>query len=143
REIGKWSLRNEPPGNSLASVPARETTMRGLARSTTWVACGWPLLAGFGAAALLATSDAEAHFRLMYPPQWVQEQDTLGDPQKAGPCGVDSSVSYTMTNAVTTFAPGQKIKVQWQETVAHDGWFRIALSYKNRTDLTDPPYAVN
>jgi MYXO-CTERM domain-containing protein len=98
---------------------------------------------GAGMVGLLATTDAQAHFRLMYPPQWVQEQDDLGDPQKAGPCGVDSSASYTVTNAMTTFAPGQTITLQWSETVAHDGWFRIAISYKNRTDLLDPPYAVN
>jgi uncharacterized membrane protein YgcG len=65
-------------------------------------------------------------------------EGTYGDPQKVAPCGVDSTITYTPTNTVTTFAPGQTITLQWQETIAHDGWFRIALSYNNRTDLVDP-----
>lgn len=101
----------------------------------------WPTL--LGAAAFLAASNAEAHFVLNYPPDWLVP-DGLGDPQKVSPCGVDSTVTYTATNAVTTFAPGQKIKVEWTEEVPHDGWFRIALSYKaDRSDLVDPPYATN
>jgi MYXO-CTERM domain-containing protein len=44
---------------------------------------------------------------------------------------------------VTAFQPGQTITVKWTEIIAHDGWFRIALSYNNRTDLMDPPYAIN
>jgi len=95
------------------------------------------------AAAGVAPAPASAHFTMDYPPQWIEQQDTLGDPQKIAPCGVDSTVTYTTTNTVSTYAPGQTITVQWTETVAHDGWFRIALSYANRTDLTDPPYSAN
>jgi uncharacterized protein (TIGR03382 family) len=90
----------------------------------------------------LSSSTAAAHFRLLYPPQWIQESDTLGDPQKAGPCGTDSQTPGTPTNDVTTFAPGQTITLQFTETIAHDGWYRISFSYANRTDLTDPPYQV-
>lgn len=95
------------------------------------------------AAAVLAPARASAHFTMDYPPQWIEQQDTLGDPQKISPCGVDSTVTYTTTNTVTTYAPGQTVTLQWTETVAHDGWFRIALSYANRTDLTNPPYSAN
>jgi uncharacterized protein (TIGR03382 family) len=106
------------------------------------------LVAGMVAPALalivmLSSSTAEAHFRLLYPPQWIQESDTLGDPQKAGPCGTDSTTPGTPTNDVTTFAPGQKITLHFIETISHDGWYRISLSYANRTDLTDPPYETN
>jgi MYXO-CTERM domain-containing protein len=44
---------------------------------------------------------------------------------------------------VTSFKAGQQVTVQWEETVAHDGWFRIALSYNNRADLHDPTVQVN
>jgi MYXO-CTERM domain-containing protein len=102
------------------------------------------LLLGVAAGAVaLAPATARAHFTMDYPPQWIQETDTLGDPQKIAPCGVDSTITYTPTNTVTTYAPGQTITLQWTETVAHDGWFRIAVSYANRTDLVDPPYSAN
>ncbi|MGH7272166.1 MAG: SCE4755 family polysaccharide monooxygenase-like protein [Polyangiaceae bacterium] len=96
-----------------------------------------------GALGMLVPSVADAHFRLLYPPQWIQESDTFGDPQKAAPCGVDSQATYTLTGDVTSFAPGQTIMLHWVETVPHDGWFRISLSYANRADLTDPPYQTD
>lgn len=95
-----------------------------------------------GALAFLAPGVAYAHDVLLFPPPWVME-DGLGDPQKVAPCGVDSTVSATMSNIVTTFAPGETITLRWQETIAHDGWFRIALSYDNRADLKDPPYSAD
>ena len=96
---------------------------------------GGTLVATLG---LLLPCSARAHDVLNFPPPWVVE-DALGDPQKVAPCGVDSTVNYTPSNIVTTFAPGQTITVRWQETIAHDGWFRIALSYKDRTDLKIRP----
>ena len=42
-----------------------------------------------GAAALflvLASGAANAHFRLLAPASWIEENQ-LGDPQKAAPCG--------------------------------------------------------
>jgi hypothetical protein len=90
-----------------------------------------------GAVAAFAPRIARAHDVLLYPPPWLTE-GAYGDPQKVAPCGVDSTITYTPTNTVTTFAPGQTITLKWQETIAHDGWFRIALSYNNRTDLVDP-----
>jgi hypothetical protein len=101
------------------------------------------VLAMAAGAMALAPATARAHFTMDYPPQWIEETDTLGDPQKVAPCGVDSTITYTPTNTVTTYAPGQTITLQWTETIAHDGWFRIALSYANRTDLTDPPYSAS
>jgi uncharacterized membrane protein YgcG len=98
------------------------------------------------ASALLVPSNASAHFTMASPPQWIAENGE-GDPQKSPPCGVastDPASAYTLTNIVTTFSPGQTITVKWAETVAHDGWFRILLSYEaDRSDLVDPPYAVN
>jgi MYXO-CTERM domain-containing protein len=98
------------------------------------------LAAPAAAAAVLFTSQsAEAHFQLLNPPPWIQ-QDFAGDPQKASPCGTDAQNAGTLTNDVTSYAPGQTVTLHFVETIAHDGWFRISLSYKNRTDLNDPPY---
>jgi Lytic polysaccharide mono-oxygenase, cellulose-degrading len=101
---------------------------------------------GMAAGAVLVPSNAEAHFTMASPPQWIAE-NSEGDPQKSPPCGVastDPASAYMLTNIVTTFAPGQTITLKWAETIAHDGWFRILLSYEaDRADLVDPPYAVN
>src|SRR5215472_12835968 len=91
-------------------------------------------------AALLVSSRAEGHFTLDAPPSWMS-QDTSGSPQKMSPCGDEGG--GTATNMVTAFQPGQTITLQWTEIIAHDGWFRIALSYSNRTDLMDPPYELD
>jgi hypothetical protein len=39
---------------------------------------------------------------------------------------------------VTPFSPGQKIMVQWEEVIAHDGHFRISLALSSRSELSDP-----
>ena len=94
------------------------------------------------AVTLLASSNAEAHFQLLYPPPWIT-QDSAGDPQKPGPCGVDAQNPGTPTNELTSFAPGQKITLHFVEVIPHDGWYRISISYANRADLADPPYQTN
>jgi hypothetical protein len=94
------------------------------------------------AAVLLSSPNAEAHFQLLYPPPWIT-QDGLGDPQKAAPCGTDSQQPGAPTNDVTTFAPGQTITLHMVEQVAHDGWYRVSVSYANRADLSDPPYETS
>jgi hypothetical protein len=94
-----------------------------------------------GALGVLAPRIALA-FQLVAPAPWVVE-DQNGDPQTIGPCGADLSVCYTPSGAVTTFTAGQEITVNWVETVPSDGWFRIALSTHNRTDLSSPAVSVN
>ncbi|HEX3769938.1 MAG TPA: SCE4755 family polysaccharide monooxygenase-like protein [Polyangiaceae bacterium] len=107
------------------------------------------LLAGAlpAAAVLFAPATAEAHFVLNYPPSYMS-QDVAGNPQKAMPCGIDSAALMsvpppTATNAVTTFAPGQQVMLEFTEEVAHTGWYRVSISYKaDLSDLTDPDYQV-
>jgi hypothetical protein len=100
-------------------------------------------------AIVFVPSIAQAHFTLDYPPEWTVDSNTIGDPQKAFPCGVLSTDTFTMSNMVTTFSPGQTITVKWTEVVAHDGWFRIALSYMNgaefqsTTDFPEPVYQTD
>jgi hypothetical protein len=90
------------------------------------------------AAALASLSivcvDARGHIALDQPPK----RDAA---MKTHPCGGTGARSATPA----VFAPGQKITVQWHETVVHPGFFRIALSMDGTTfptDPTDPPPAV-
>ncbi|HEY6880017.1 MAG TPA: SCE4755 family polysaccharide monooxygenase-like protein, partial [Polyangiales bacterium] len=85
----------------------------------------------------LSSSPASAHFRLLKPAPWVTE-DGLGNPQKASPCGVaKGDNSAPVTGAVTTFKAGETITVEWVDTIAHPGYFRIALA-ADRDELKDP-----
>lgn len=87
------------------------------------------------AAWLAGTSAAHAHIKLLSPASWIQENGT-GDPQKSSPCGPAPGTG-TETGQVTTYSPGQEITVEWTETVAHNGHFRIALA-RERSELVDP-----
>jgi MYXO-CTERM domain-containing protein len=97
-------------------------------------------------ATALVPSTAQAHFTLDYPPSWTVDSDTFGDPQKAFPCGVLSTDTYKPVNVITSFSPGQTITLKWTEEIAHDGWFRVALSYADgaeleaTTDFPEPSY---
>ena len=55
-----------------------------------------------GAAALflvLGSGAADAHFRLLAPASWIEENQ-LGDPQKAAPCGGTNTDFGTPTEAL-------------------------------------------
>jgi len=91
-----------------------------------------PALA-LGALAGFVSRSAEAHITLMNPPSWVVENNN-GDPQKTAPCGGGG----TATNSVTTYRVGQRVEVQWKETIGHPGHFRISIA-SDRADFEDPP----
>ena len=79
----------------------------------------------FGVAvALGATHVAEAHFVLQSPPAWMS-QDSLGLPQKLGPCGDedDGTDASTPTGIVTAVREGSKIKVTINEVIFHPGHY--------------------
>jgi MYXO-CTERM domain-containing protein len=105
-----------------------------------------PVLA-FGALGVMAPSSADAHFILDAPACWMS-QDAVGGPQKTGPCAAVPNTSLgdaagTPTHAVTVFQSGQTISVSVTATIAHPGWYRIALvegasSTQTLTTLPDP-----
>jgi hypothetical protein len=77
---------------------------------------------------LLVSSNARAHITLDEPPQ--------RDPaMKTAPCGGTAERS----SSPRAFAPGATVTVKWHETIAHPGFFRIALSRDGRTFPADPP----
>jgi MYXO-CTERM domain-containing protein len=91
------------------------------------------------ALALGASANAQAHFVLGAPPAW-RAQDSLGSPQKLGPCGDEGASAETMI--VTSFHAGETITLTWQETIPHDGWYRIAIAYRDRSEFVDPSVLI-
>ncbi|HEY2844426.1 MAG TPA: SCE4755 family polysaccharide monooxygenase-like protein [Bryobacteraceae bacterium] len=89
---------------------------------------------------------ASAHFRLLEPASWIEE-NPMGDPQKLGPCGGTSANAAkgkaanpgTPTNMVTKAQGGQKLHIKLQETVYHPGHYRISLAVNSRAELPGDP----
>jgi hypothetical protein len=89
---------------------------------------------------------AWAHFRLLEPASWIEE-NPLGDPQKLGPCGGTSANAAKgkeanpgkATNMVTKMKGGDKLHIKLQETVFHPGHYRISLAVNSRTELPADP----
>ena len=83
---------------------------------------------------------AQAHFRLLAPASWIEENN-LGDPQKAAPCGGTNADYGKPTYAVTDVKGGSLLHVKVQETVYHPGHYRIALAVNSPTELPVDPKA--
>ena len=81
-----------------------------------------------------------AHFQLLEPASWIQENQ-LGDPQKLGPCGGDPSREneQLLTGAVTEVIGGSELHVKIQETIFHSGHYRVALAVHSRNELPPDP----
>ena len=89
----------------------------------------------------LAPAFADAHFKLLEPASWVEE-NKLGDPQKLGPCGGTSANAGTPTGIVGAAVGGSKLHIKLQETIYHPGFYRVALAVKSREELPADPVAV-
>ena len=89
---------------------------------------------------LLAAAAAEAHFKLVEPASWIEE-DERGDPQKLAPCGGTIANPGVRTGAVTEVQGGQKLKIVVDETIYHPGHYRIALARRPNW-LPDDPVAT-
>ena len=69
------------------------------------------LLTGLGVATfVLLPATSQAHFRLLAPASWIEE-NALGDPQKAGPCGGTNADYGKPTYAVTEVKGGSMLHV--------------------------------
>lgn len=79
---------------------------------------------------------AQAHFKLLEPTSWIVENERLGDPQKAAPCGDPGTPgALTPSNVVNKATGGQKIHVKVTETIFHPGHYRIALAVNGHDEL--------
>lgn len=72
--------------------------------------------------------EAYAHARFKLDGLVKPRDDATG--HKVGPCG-----DVSRTNSPAVFSPGQTITVEWEETINHPGFFRIAFSPANDTDF--------
>jgi hypothetical protein len=87
--------------------------------------------------AALAPSVSHAHF-VLESPAVATEQNGLGDPQKAPPCGDDGSA--VKTGDVTTYSEGSTITITLNETIYHPGHYRVALAVNDISELpAEPP----
>jgi hypothetical protein len=90
---------------------------------------------------LLVPKMADAHFKLLAPTSWLIEDEKLGDPQKAAPCGGSNTDFGKPSWAVTDVKGGSALHVKVQETVYHPGHYRIALAVNSPTELPVDPVA--
>ena len=65
----------------------------------------------------------------------MTEQNGLGDPQKAAPCGDNGDA--VATNMVTTYQEGDTFTLSLTEMIPHPGHYRVALALE--PDLSDLP----
>jgi len=93
------------------------------------------------AAALLCAAPASAHFILLAPEPWI-ETNQLGDPQKAAPCGTSEITKGTPTGKVTEMRGGDMLQIRIKETIYHPGYYRVALSVLDRSELPPDPEAT-
>lgn len=100
--------------------------------------CLGTILLGTG---LLATSTAHAHFILTSPPA-AREQNFLGDPQKAPPCG--DAGNAVATGVLTDYKGGDVVTITIDETIFHPGHYRIAIATNDISELpAEPPVTPN
>jgi hypothetical protein len=88
----------------------------------------------------LTAVTAQAHFKLLQPASWIDEDDR-GNPQKLAPCGGTIADPGTRSGAVTEVRGGEMLHVVVNETVYHPGHFRIALARRPNW-LPDDPAAT-
>jgi len=88
------------------------------------------------AAFLGASAPASAHFILKQPAASL-EQDGLGSPQKAAPCGDEGGAPPS--GKVTAYQAGQTITITIDEKIYHPGHYRISLGVKGPGDLPVEP----
>ena len=92
------------------------------------------------AALSVAAPFTQAHFKLLEPASWIEE-DRRGDPQKATPCGGIMENPGKPTGTITRVQGGDKLHIKMLETVFHPGFYRIALAVNSRAELPKDPAA--
>lgn len=80
-------------------------------------------------------SVASAHIHMIQP---KSRTDAPTGDQKTAHCGTTGYSRAAHPERITYFKPGEKIKVMWNETVPHKGWYRISLQPNGET-FSYPP----
>ncbi len=78
---------------------------------------------------------ASAHIHLLQP------KSRTDDPtdQKTQHCGTTGYSRAAHPERITYYKPGEKIKVMWDETINHPGWYRISLQPNGEVFSYPPP----
>jgi MYXO-CTERM domain-containing protein len=82
------------------------------------------------AATAFVALPARAHISLNFPKgRYFQTNGMQTDQnkQKNGPCGVSNDARTKDASLITTFKPGEKVMVKFQETIQHPGHFEISF----------------
>ncbi len=85
---------------------------------------------------LLAATPAQAHFVLQSPAA-LSEQNQVGDPQKAPPCG--DAGNAVATGMVTSYKAGDVVTITLDETIFHPGHYRVSLALNDISELPEEP----
>ena len=86
-------------------------------------------------ACLSAATPAYAHFVLMQPTNWAN-QDSYGLPERTAPCGNEGTP--VATNAVTEYKVGDTVTIQINEVVPHPGHYFVSLAADQASLPKDP-----
>jgi MYXO-CTERM domain-containing protein len=98
----------------------------------------------------IGTSPVRAHFILVKPDSWLNEDPSAlagGGPQKGSPCGPggdDDVTPVPVSMKTVTAHAGDTLDFEMQETIHHPGYFRISLAetdamHATTTNFPDPP----
>jgi hypothetical protein len=98
----------------------------------------WAIMSTAALSLTMLAGSADAHFRLLAPASWIEENQ-LGDPQKAGPCGGTNTDYGKPTYAVTSVKGGTALRIKVQETIYHPGHYRVALAVNSPSELPVDP----
>src|SRR4051812_28140397 len=71
-----------------------------------------------------SSSDGEAHARLLLDKALKPRTTSTGE--KTAPCGSASPTNDSTKRAI--LKAGDTILVEWEETINHPGWYRLAFS---------------
>lgn len=82
-------------------------------------------------------SVASAHIQLVKPTPRVV--DPMGGKQKAAHCGSAGYSRAANPDKTSYFKPGETIRLMWEETIGHVGWYRIAFLQDGETFHVPPP----
>lgn len=82
-------------------------------------------------------SVASAHIQLVKPTPRIN--NGLGQEQKTSSCGSPGWVRAQHPDRVSYFKPGETVRVMWQETVLHPGWYRLAFLQNGEVFHVPPP----
>ncbi len=84
---------------------------------------------------LAVPSVASAHIQLVKPTPRVPDQSG----QKTEHCGSPGYVRAANPTKTTYYKPGETIRVMWNETIGHKGWYRIAFLPNGEAFHFPPP----